>query len=118
MAADELIAARYIALEGVLDERQRRLYAAVEANVLGHGGVKRVHEATGVARGSILAGLKELRQGIEVLAGEPHRVRRAGAGRKKLIEQDPAGCGRRWSGLLSLLRAATRNLRCAGHAKV
>lgn len=89
MEVDELITARYIALESVLDERQRRLYAAVEAKVLGHGGVKRVHEATGVARGSILAGLKELGQGIEALAGDPRRVRRAGAGRKKLIEQNP-----------------------------
>lgn len=89
MEADELITARYAALESVLDERQRRLYAAVEAKVLGHGGVKRVHEATGVARGSILAGLKELGQGIATVAGEPRRVRRAGAGRKKLIEQDP-----------------------------
>ncbi len=61
----------------------------MEAKVLGHGGVKRVHEATGVARGSILAGLKELGQGIEALAGDPRRVRRAGAGRKKLIEQNP-----------------------------
>ena len=89
MEADELIRARYVALEGVLDERQRRLYAAVEAKVLGHGGVKRVHEATGVARGSILAGLKELGQGVETVAGASRRIRRAGAGRKKLIEQDP-----------------------------
>ena len=89
MEADELITARYVALESVLDERQRRLYAAVEAKVLGHGGVKRVHEATGVARGSILAGLKELGQGIAALAGESRRVRREGAGRKKLIEQYP-----------------------------
>lgn len=89
MEADGLITARYVALESVLDERQRRLYAAVEAKVLGHGGVKRVHEATGVARGSIFAGLKELGQAIEVVAGEPRRIRRAGAGRKKLVEQDP-----------------------------
>lgn len=88
METDEWITARYIALESILDERQRRLYAAVEAKVLGHGGVKRVHEATGVARGSILAGLKELEQG-EVLAGKAQRIRRAGAGRKKLIEQAP-----------------------------
>ena len=51
MEADVLIAARHQALEGILDERQRRLHAAVEAKVLGHGGVKRVSEATGVARG-------------------------------------------------------------------
>lgn len=34
MEADELIRARYAALESVLDERQRRLYAAVEATGL------------------------------------------------------------------------------------
>jgi len=89
MEADELITARYKALEGVLDERQRRLYAAAEAKVLGHGGVKRVQTATGVARGSILAGLKELAQGPEGLMGKPRRIRRAGAGRKTLVEQDP-----------------------------
>lgn len=89
MEADESITARYKALEGVLDERQRRLYAAAEAKVLGHGGVKRVQAATGVARGSILAGLKELAQGAAVLMGEPRRIRRAGAGRKKLVEQYP-----------------------------
>ena len=81
ISTDESITARYKALEGVLDERQRRLYAAAEAKVLGHGGVKRVQAATGVARGSILAGLKELAQGPAVLAGEPPRIRRAGAGR-------------------------------------
>lgn len=89
MEADALIAARHRELEGVLDERQRRLHAAVEAKVLGHGGVKRVSEATGVARGSILAGIKEL--GLP-RAGPPdgrRRVRRAGAGRKRLVDHDP-----------------------------
>src|SRR5665811_1543158 len=89
MEADESITARYMALKSVLDERQRRLYAAVEAKVLGRGGVKRVQEATGVARGSILAGLKELEQGIAPSVGEPRRIRRAGAGRKKLTQKDP-----------------------------
>ena len=87
-----MITARYNALEDFLDERQRRLYAAAEAKVLGHGGVKRVWEATGVARGSILAGLKELERVPEVRAvsGERRRVRSAGAGRKKLVEQNPS----------------------------
>ena len=89
MQADELITARYRTLEGVLDERQRRLYAAAEAKVLGHGGVKRVHEATGVARGSILAGLKELEQEPKDLTVDGRRIRRPGAGRKKLVELDP-----------------------------
>jgi hypothetical protein len=89
MQADELITARYRTLEGVLDERQRRLYAAAEAKVLGHGGVKRVHETTGVARGSILAGLKELEQEPKDLTVDGRRIRRPGAGRKKLVEHDP-----------------------------
>lgn len=89
---DALITARYKALEGVLDERQRRLYAAAEAKVLGHGGAKRVWNATGVARGSILAGLKELeqvRQEQQEPTNEQRRIRRPGAGRKTLLEQDP-----------------------------
>ena len=87
MDTDILIKARYDILERYLNERQRRLYAAVEAKVLGHGGIKRVWKATGVARCSILAGLKELKR--EAQEGEVVRVRRAGAGRKKVIEQDP-----------------------------
>jgi hypothetical protein len=89
MDSDALIAARHQALEGILDERQRRLHAAVEAKVLGHGGVKRVSLATGVARGSILAGIKELESPQQALRGEPRRVRRPGAGRKKLEESNP-----------------------------
>lgn len=89
---DALITARYKSLEGVLDERQRRLYAAAEAKVLGHGGAKRVWNATGVARGSILAGLKELeqvQQEQQGAASEQRRIRRPGAGRKKLLDQNP-----------------------------
>jgi hypothetical protein len=89
MEADALITARHRALEGLLDERQRRLHVAVEAKVLGHGGVKRVSQATGVARGSILAGLKELESPQRATPDGPRRVRRAGAGRKKLVDQDP-----------------------------
>ena len=89
MDSDALISARHQALEGVLDERQRRLHAAVEAKVLGHGGVKRVSLATGVARGSILAGIKELESPQPALPGGLRRVRRPGAGRKKLVALNP-----------------------------
>lgn len=86
---DALITARHKALEDILDERQRRLHAAVEAKVLGHGGVKRVWKATGVARTSILAGIKELESLAPQESAGSARVRRPGAGRKKLIESDP-----------------------------
>ena len=75
-----MIAARHQPLEGVLDERQRRLHAAVEAKVLGHGGVKRVSVATGVARGSILAGIKELASPQRTVPDGLRRVRRPSAG--------------------------------------
>src|ERR1017187_9079204 len=89
MESDALIAARHKRLEGILDERQRRLHAAaVEAKVLGHGGVKRVSEATGVARGSILSGIKELDLPRGGAPDSPRRVRRAGAGRRKLVDRD------------------------------
>ena len=91
MDEDARISARHKALEAVLNERQRRLHAAIEAKVLGHGGVKRVHAATGVARGSILAGLKELEEAIQPVFSEASgRVRRAGGGRKRLAHHDPS----------------------------
>ncbi len=89
MEPDALIAARHKGMAGFLDERQRRLHAAVEAKALGHGGVKRVSEATGVARGSILAGIKELENPESDSAVGPYRVRRAGGGRKSVAELDP-----------------------------
>ncbi len=55
-----VVAAKYITLEPLFDERSRRLWAAVEARSLGRGGIIRVAEATGLARATIRAGLKEL----------------------------------------------------------
>src|SRR5579883_517776 len=75
------------ACEG-LDERGRRQLAAAEAQTIGWGGVKLVAAATGVARGSITLGLKELR-GQVPLAPEG-RNRRPGGGRKAIAAHDPA----------------------------
>ena len=68
-----------------LNERQRRLYLAVEARGLGHGGVARVARATGVSRPTIRQGLRELTDPIAA----SERVRHPGGGRKKLTERDP-----------------------------
>jgi len=68
-----------------LNERQRRLYLAVEARGLGHGGVARVARATGVSRPTIRQGLRELTDPIAA----SERVRQPGGGRKKLTERDP-----------------------------
>jgi hypothetical protein len=84
--ADAALADKVTALLPYLNERQRRLFLAVEARSLGPGGVARVAHAAGASRPTIRQGLREL--GGPVLA--PERVRRPGAGRKKLAERDPA----------------------------
>src|SRR5579859_7624195 len=76
-----------LACEG-LDERGRRQVAAAEALTIGWGGVTLVAAATGVARGSITLGLKELRG--QVPLAPVGRSRRPGGGRKAIAAQDPA----------------------------
>ena len=69
-----------------LDERTRRITAANEAISLGFGGVTLVHRACGLSRQTIARGIREVK-GRRVL-GEG-RVRRAGAGRKSIVSNDP-----------------------------
>jgi hypothetical protein len=81
---------KYIALSPVMDERMRRQWAASEASSLGWGGVTVVAEATGLAWNTIKAGMREL----DHRAAHPDepvadRIRRSGAGRKRLTETDP-----------------------------
>jgi hypothetical protein len=78
---------RYAALSPRLDERRRRLMVAAEAMALGPRGVAAVSRATGVARTTIMRGIKELEQ-PEPVAEE--RVRRLGAGRKRAVDKDPS----------------------------
>lgn len=68
----------------VLNERQRRLLAAAEAREYGWGGVSFVASVTGMARQTIMNGLKELGA-----IDESARVRQLGGGRKKLTETMP-----------------------------
>jgi hypothetical protein len=84
---DELaIGERFRALAGELDERQRRLWAAAEARAAGRGGIAATARATGMAVDTIRKGIREL----EGAPGPgPGRVRRAGAGRKRLADSDP-----------------------------
>jgi hypothetical protein len=68
-----------------LDERQRRILAAVEARSLGRGGITRVAEATGMSRSTVTAAVKELETGLVVT----DRVRRPGGGAKSITEKYP-----------------------------
>ena len=94
MATDSLIGRRWEVMRAALDERQRRLLVAIEAKVLGRGGVSAVAVATGVSRSTIKAGLDEIEamQATDRTAEEPAtpatRLRRAGAGRKRIEAKD------------------------------
>jgi len=65
--AEESIKRRFELIEALLSERTRRLVAAAEARVMGHGGISSASRATGVSRRAIQAGLKEL---DEIKSGE------------------------------------------------
>lgn len=78
---------RFSRVRSLLNERQRRLWAAAEAEALGYGGVSTVARATGVSRRAIHAGLGELKAGRAAMEAE--RVRRPGAGRKALTAWQP-----------------------------
>ena len=88
----DTLRSKYAVLRPVLDERARRLWAATEARAIGRGGIARVAEATGMSRGTVRAGLKELDSEAvaEVPDGAPPgRLRRPGGGRKRVTELDP-----------------------------
>jgi hypothetical protein len=72
---------------GALNEAQARWYVAREALSRGRGGLKAVHELTGLSRPTILKGMRELQQLDALSSGE--RVRQPGGGRKRLEASDP-----------------------------
>jgi len=63
-----------------LNERQKRHYAALEAQALGHGGQRAVSEAFGLCPETVRRGVRELASGETLPDG---RVRKTGGGRKK-----------------------------------
>jgi len=81
MGGEREIRAKYRALLPAMDERHRRLWAGTEARALGRGGIAVVARATGLARNTIVRGLAELAQKKPL---SPDRVRRPGAGRKRM----------------------------------
>jgi len=87
----ETVRKRFELLRPFLNERQRRILAAVEADILGYGGIARVAKATGLSRNTVVAGGLELRTakaaGVPKEAG---RIRKPGGGRKPTVEKDPA----------------------------
>ena len=78
----------------LLDERARRLVLGAVARAAGEGGTAAVAAAAGASWQTVANGAAELASGD---SPPPGRVRRPGAGRRKLADQDP--------GLVPALRA-------------
>jgi hypothetical protein len=82
--ADELKAA-IVLFHSLLDEKQRRLYAGLEAYKLGHGGDQKIAQLFGIDRHTVAKGRREL------LGGEvtTQRIREVGGGRKPQEKKRP-----------------------------
>jgi len=86
--ARQQLASRFEVLLPHLNERQQRLALAAEARLFGHGGVRVVARVAGVSETTVRKGVFELEQGDGPLP--IGRVRRAGGGRRSVVELDPA----------------------------
>jgi hypothetical protein len=81
----EEIKAAIVLFYSLLDERQRRLYAGLEALKIGHGGDTQIAQLLGIDPATVARGRRELIGG-EV---QPGPVRRRGGGRKATPKGSP-----------------------------
>jgi hypothetical protein len=89
VASESEIKLRFSQLEGWLDERSRRLWAAAESRAHGRGGISLVARASGVSRRAIAVGLAELQKKPDRSQRTRLPIRQKGGGRKKASLKDP-----------------------------
>jgi len=78
---------RYESMKPFLtDERLRRTWAASEAQILGHGGLKILSEITGLTDATITKGMKEIKNPADL---DLSRIRTPGGGRRTIEEVYP-----------------------------
>ncbi|MGQ0571161.1 MAG: ISAzo13 family transposase [Armatimonadota bacterium] len=87
MASEAEIQTKWMALSPVMDERMRRLWAGVEAEAHGDGGLAAVERATGMSRTTIRAGRDEVHAGAS--REDVVHTRRPGGGRPRLEQNNP-----------------------------
>jgi hypothetical protein len=80
---------RWLKVLGTLNEAQARLFVAEKALEMGRGGISRVSELTGMSRPTIYKGAAQLRRQAKISTVESGRIRREGAGRKRVEEVEP-----------------------------
>jgi transposase len=81
---------RWVKLLATLNEAQARWFVADKALDLGRGGVSRLSQVTGMSRMTITKAIKELRRRGALRPAVTGRIRREGAGRKRIEESAPA----------------------------
>jgi hypothetical protein len=99
--AERQVRDKWRLLKATLDERQRRLWAGVEADVIGFGGVAAVARATKLAISTVRKGRDEARAGAE--PSDVVRVRRS-TGKRPFEELNPEV----WPALEKLVDPVTR----------
>jgi hypothetical protein len=72
-----------------LNERQRRRFLAIESKSLGHGGISLISRISGMSRQTLTEGVKELDDPNTEEITPQSRIRKAGAGRKPVWEEQP-----------------------------
>jgi len=85
MTEDERLRQKYARVMPHLNERQRRLVGAADAQLRGYGGIARVARASGLDRTTLYRGVRDLAGAV--LPAE--RVRQEGGGRKRIRAQRP-----------------------------
>ena len=85
VATSSALARKFSLIWPHLDERARRITAANEARELGYGGVSKVSQACGLSRVTITKAMRELDEAPLPIG----RIRRAGAGRRSVLDLDP-----------------------------
>src|SRR5258708_38041991 len=89
MTEDERLRQKYARVMPHLNERQRRLVGAADAQLLGYGGMARVARASGLDRTTLSRGVRDLAGAV--LPAE--RVRQEGGGRKRVGAPRPGELG-------------------------
>ncbi len=80
-------AAAFDLMRAALNERQWRMYLAVEAKRIGRGGISMIARDAHTSRKTIRTGITEIEGGQAYVEGD--RIRGSGGGRKRLSAQDP-----------------------------
>ena len=77
-------------IEPILNEKQRRIVFAAEAEQIGRGGKSKISALTGMSRSTLNAGFADLKSLFSIdLVIDKEKIRSSGGGRKKITETEP-----------------------------